>query len=150
MKKRALQQLIDQARRVRDGAAVRVAGAARDVEQAQQTLDMLSSYLNDHVARAAATTVIDAQLLDIRERFTRKLDDAIGEQTRTRDGMQTKAEQERIELVERQRRLLALEALRARREARQARLRERADQRQMDEIAAQALMRRNRGSNDAH
>lgn len=150
MRKRALQQLIDQARRVRDGAAVRVAGAARNVEQAQQTLDMLSSYLNDHVARTAATTVIDAQLLGIRERFTRKLDDAIGEQARARDGMQAKAEQERGELVERQRRLLALEALRARRDARLARARERADQRQMDEIAAQTLMRRNRESNDAN
>ncbi len=42
MKRGTLQQLIEQARRIRDSAAVQVAGASRDVEQAQRTLDTLS------------------------------------------------------------------------------------------------------------
>ncbi len=148
MKRSALQRLIEQARRVRDDAATRAASADREVDRAQHTLDALSSYLRDHLQRARASAATDASLLRVREGFTRKLDLAIGEQTRQRDGLREAAERGRAELVARQRRLLAFEAVQARREAIRRHTLQRADQRRTDEIAAQFVRRRPDGSID--
>lgn len=147
MKRRTLQQLIEQARRVRDDAAVNVAGATRDAEQAQRTLDTLSTYLQEHL-NGAARPRVDPAILRLRERFTRRLDIAIGEQTRARDTLQAAIEQRREELIGRQRRLLAFEALQARRDAALARRQERVEQRQTDEIAARSGLRRSGRSKD--
>jgi flagellar export protein FliJ len=148
VKRNALQRLIEQARRVRDDAATRAASADREVDKAQRTLDMLSTYLREHLQRGRAPAATDAPLLRTREGFTRKLDVAIGEQTRQRDGLRDAAERDRAELIERQRRLLAFEAVQARREALQRRMLQRADQRRTDEIAAQVVRRRPGGSID--
>ncbi len=148
MRRNPLQRLIEQARRVRDDAATRTASADREVDRAQRTLDTLSSYLSEHLQRGRAPAATDAPLLRVREGFTRKLDLAIDEQTRQRDGLREAAERGRAELIERQRRLLAFEAVHARREAAQLRLLQRADQRRTDEIAAQLSRRRPRGSID--
>lgn len=143
MKRRALNRLIEQAQRVRDDAALRVAGAHRDVEAAQRTLDTLSSY-RDEQARAAAQRVeIGPALLRVRERFARKLDGAIDEQTRVRNGLQDAIERRRAELIERQQRLLAFRTLQARRDAADVSRRERLAQRETDEIAARSAARRN-------
>lgn len=144
MKRKTLQQLVEQARRVRDTAAVSVAGATRDETQAQRTLDTLSSYLVEHL-KAGERPSFDPAILRLRERFTRRLDVAIDEQTRARDALQEATERRREELLERQRRLLAFRTLESRRESALARHRERADQRQTDEIAAQTRWRQTRG-----
>ncbi len=141
MRRSPLQRLIEQARRVRDDAATRAASADRESAQAQKTLDMLSTYLHEHLRRGRAPTT-DASLLSVREGFTRKLDLAIGEQTRQRDGLREAAEHGRAELIARQRRLLAFEVVQARRETVQQRALQRADQRRTDEIAAQLVRRR--------
>lgn len=142
MKRSPLQRLIEHARRQRDDAAVQAASAQHEVVQAQNTLDMLSSYLHEHLGRIRTQAQTDSPLLRIREGFTRKLDVAIDEQTRQRDGLRDNAEREHAELLERQRRLLAFETVQARRESiRRLRL-HRADQRHTDEIAAQLLQRR--------
>lgn len=145
MKRRALNTLIEQAQRVRDDAALRVAGAHRDAEAAQRTLDTLSSY-RDEQARAAAQRVeIGPALLRVRERFARKLDGAIDEQTQVRSGLQEAIERRRAELVERQQRLLAFRTLQARREEADVRRRERIAQRETDEIAARSSATRRNG-----
>lgn len=145
MKRRALHTLIEQAQRVRDDAALRVAGAHREVEAAQRTLDTLSSY-RDEQARAATQRVeIGPALLRVRERFVRRLEGAIDEQTRVRNGLQDAIEQHRAELIERQQRLLAFRTLQARRDAADVRRRERLAQRETDEIAARSAARRNGG-----
>lgn len=145
MKRRTLEQLIEQARRMRDDAATRATGAHRDAENAQRTLDVLSTYFGEHLRGAAARPYADPALLQVRERFTRKLDAAIGEQTSVRDASHDAMARRRGELIDRQRRLLAFETLQARREAALQRRRERAEQRQTDEIAARAANRRTDG-----
>ncbi len=143
MKRRTLDQLIDQALRVRDDAALRVAGAHREADAAQRTLETLSSYRDDQARNAAQRTETGPALLRVRERFARKLDAAIDEQRRVRNGLQDSVERRRAELVERQQRLLAFRTLQARRDADDARRRERIAQRETDEIAARAATRRN-------
>ncbi len=143
MKRRTLDQLIDQALRVRDDAALRVAGAHREADAAQRTLETLSSYRDDQARNAGQRTETGPALLRVRERFARKLDAAIDEQRRVRNGLQDSVERRRAELVERQQRLLAFRTLQARRDADDARRRERIAQRETDEIAARAATRRN-------
>lgn len=142
MKRRTLEQLIEQARRLRDDAATRVAGAHRDAEKAQRTLDTLSTYLGEHLRRAATRSHTDPALLGLNERFTRKLDVAIVEQTGVRDALDDATVRRRSELIGHQRRLLAFETLQARRDAALARRRGRAEQHQTDELAVQAASRR--------
>ncbi|MDT3677606.1 MAG: flagellar export protein FliJ [Burkholderiaceae bacterium] len=141
MKKRTLQQLIDNARRVRDDAAVRVAGAHREADGAQRTLDMLSSYRDEQMRNGAALSRIDPALLRLRGRFADKLGVAIDDQTRTRDALHVAVERQRDALIDRQRALLAFEALQARREAAAQQRRARLEQRDTDELAAQTARR---------
>ena len=149
-KNRALQMLSEQARRARDDAAGATAGARREAERAQQTLDMLSNYLGEHLRRGSTRASFDPALLQVRDRFTRKLDAAIGEQSLERDKLEHAAEAQRRELIARQQRLLAFETLGARRAAAQRAAQHRADQRQTDELAAQASRRAPNGvSNDS-
>lgn len=145
MKRRTLQQLIEHARRVRDDAAVRAAGAHREVDGAQRTLDTLSTYRDEQLRNAATTTRVDPAVLRLRERFTQKLHGAIDEQTGVRDTLHQAAERRRDELIGRQRRLLAYEALQARRDATSTKRRERTEQRDTDEHAAQVARRRRVG-----
>ncbi|HRO60398.1 MAG TPA: flagellar export protein FliJ [Burkholderiaceae bacterium] len=149
-KTRALQMLSEQARRARDDAAAAAAGAHRNAERAQQTLDMLSNYLGEHLRRGSTTTAFDPALLRVRDRFTSKLDAAIGEQSLERDRLEQAAEAQREALIARQQRLLAFETLSARRAAAQRTAQHRADQRLTDELAAQASRRAPKGvSNDS-
>ena len=150
MNKHALAQLIEHARRVRDDAAADSAGAQREAAQAQQTLELLSRYMQDHLGRAPVRRNTDASMLNVREHFTRKLDAAIDEQSRTRDELQQAADQRRAELIERQRKLLAFEALQERRETRIQQKRAAREQRATDESAMQAAMRRNRSNTDGY
>lgn len=144
MRRRTLQQLIEQARRVRDDAAVRVVAASREADQAQGTLDTLAAYRNEHLQGAVRRPLFVPTVLQLHERFTRKLDHAIGEQTRVRDATHDAIDRRRAELVDRQQRLLAFEALQARRDSAQAGRRRRSEQRHDDEIAAQSFRRRER------
>jgi len=145
MKRKTLQQLIDHARLVRDDAAVRAAGAHREVDGAQRTLEMLSTYRDEQLRSRGARSRVDPALLRLRERFTQKLDGAIDEQTRVRDALHDAAERRREELLGRQRRLLAFETLQARRDATNLQRRQRAEQRDTDEYAAQVARRRRDG-----
>jgi len=147
---RALQMLGEQARRARDDAAGAAAGARRKAESAQQTLEMLQNYLGEHLRRGRATSAFDPALLRVRDRFTSKLDAAIGEQSLERERLEHAAEAQRGELIARQQRLLAFEALAARRAAARLAAQQRADQRKTDELAAQAARRNASGvSNDS-
>lgn len=145
MKRKALQQLIEHARRGRDDAALRVAGAHREADGAQRTLDTLTQYRSEQLRNADARASIDPAVLRLRDRFAQKLDGAIDEQTRVRNSLQDAVDLRREELVGRQRRLLAFETLQARSDAASTRRRERAEQRDTDERAAQASRRPRNG-----
>ncbi len=145
MKRKALQQLIEHARRGRDDAALRVAGAHREADGAQRTLDTLTQYRSEQLRNAVARASVDPTVLRLRSRFTQKLDGAIDEQTHVRNALQDAVDHRRDELVGRQRRLLAFQTLQARRDAASSRRRERAEQRDTDEHAAQAFRRQRNG-----
>jgi flagellar FliJ protein len=142
MKATVLDKLVEQARRVRDDAAGAAAAAVREVDQAQRTFDLLTGYLSEHLQRAPFDKSVSPALLPVREGFTRKLDLAITEQTRQRDGLRQTADARQLELVERQRRLLAYETLMERRAAARQKTQHRADQRNTDELAAQVTRAR--------
>lgn len=142
MKRRALATLIEQAQRVRDDAALRVAGAHRSVDAAQHTLDTLSTYHNEQIRNAAQRRQVVPSVLRICEHFSRRLESAIDEQTRVRNTLRDAVERNRGELIERQQRLLAFRTLQARREAVDTRRRERRTQHETDEIAARSVARR--------
>lgn len=141
MKRRSLDRLIEQARRVRDDAAIRAADASGEADRAGETLDLLASYRNESLSRVRTGARLEAVMLGVRERFTRKLDTAIGEQTLQRDRLAAVAEKSRSELLERQRRLLAFETLKQRREEIRREKARRIEQREMDELAAQTRAR---------
>lgn len=145
MKRRTLQQLIEQARRRRDDTAMHAARAHREVDGAQRTLDTLANYRDEQLRDPGTRTGVDAGMLRLRERFNQKLHGAIDEQTRVRDALHEAAERRRDELIGRQRRLLALETLQARRDAANTKRRARAEQRDTDEHAAQVARRRRDG-----
>lgn len=141
MKRRALRSLIEQAERVRDDAALRVAGAHRDADAAQRTLDTLATYRDEQLRGAARRSEVDATMLQLRERFARRLDAAIDEQTAARNALRDATERRRSELIERQQRLIAFRTLQARRHAADTLRHERLAQRETDEIAARAATR---------
>jgi len=142
MKRRTLGVLIEQAQRMRDDAAQRVAGAHRAVDAAQRTLDTLSNYRDEQAQGAHGRSAFAPPLLRVRERFARKLDGAIVEQTQVRNALQDAIAHRRDELVERQQRLLAFRTLQTRRDALEARRQQRLAQRETDEIAARSFARR--------
>jgi len=142
MKRRTLGVLIEQAQRMRDDAAQRVAGAHRAVDAAQHTLDTLSNYRDEQTQGAHGRGALAAPLLRVREHFARKLDGAIVEQTQVRNALQDAIAHRRDELVERQQRLLAFRTLQTRREALEARRQQRLAQRETDEIAARRYAQR--------
>ncbi len=81
----------------------------------------------------------------MRESIKRNLDRALAPTTRGRDALHDAAERRREELLGRQRRLLAFETLQARRDATNLQRRQRAEQRDTDEYAAQVARRRRDG-----
>lgn len=145
MAKHTLQQLIELARRARDDAAQRVAGAHREVDRARETLDTLQAYRDEQWRSAAQRSQIDPALLRIRDGFGQKLNGAISDQNATCDTLHAALGQQRNALIEEQRRLLAWETVQARRNAAQAHRQRRADQRDTDEHAAQVMQRRRTG-----
>ncbi len=145
MKRNALLQLIELARRARDDAAQQVAGAHHEVTRARNTLDTLATYREEQWRAAAQRSRTDPTLLRIRDVFGRKLDGAIAEQTIACDTLHEALDRQRLALNDRQRRLLAWETVRARRDAVDAERQRRAEQRATDDHAAQVMQRRNRG-----
>jgi flagellar FliJ protein len=145
MKKNALLHLIELARRARDDAAQRVAGAHHEVSRARNTLDTLATYRQEQWRAAAQRSRTDPALLRIRDVFGRKLDGAIAEQRATCDTLHEALERQRLALNDRQRRLLAWETMQARRDAADAERQRRTEQRATDEQAARMVQRRNRG-----
>lgn len=145
MKRTPLHHLTEQARRVRDDAAGATASAHRAADRAQQTLDLLSGYLSEHLQRGLTNDAITPALLHVREHFSRKLGQAIDEQAQQRDGLRQAAAHRQQQLIECQRRLLAFETLIERRNAIRQRALQRADQRHTDEIAARLRHRQPQG-----
>lgn len=142
-KRHPLTLLIELQRRARDDTARQAARSRREATTAGSTLRMLQDYGDQHHSRAPAPggPAFSAGALKIRDAFGQRLAQAIGEQDtvmrRLEDAL---AEGERA-LLERQRRLEALEMLEQRRRAAAGQRSARQEQRQSDEHALQSYLR---------
>ena len=141
-----LDLLIDLERRERDRAATEAARTRRDTDAAASTLDMLVGYRADHHARTPklGERPFTSAAVRVHEAFSGRLDQAIGEQGAMVDRLATAAAERDRALIERQRRLKALETLAQRRAEAAQRRAQRAEQRQTDEFAIQAFLRSQR------
>lgn len=142
--------LIELQRRERDRVAGQAAQTQRDVDAAAGTLRMLNDYRNDYEARSpkAGRAPTDTVRVRVHEAFVAKLGRAIGEQDTLLDHLAQRNEAQRLALIERQRRLKALETLALRRETERRKRLESLEQKQTDEFAAQAYARSSRQKAD--
>lgn len=142
-KRTPLSLLIELQRRARDETARVTARSRREAAAADSTLRMLRDYGEQHRSRApdAGTPAFSPDALKIRDAFGQRLTQAIGEQdTVTRRLEDALAEKEQA-LLDRQRRLKALETLEQRRHAAARQRSARQEQRQTDEHALQSYLR---------
>jgi len=142
--------LIDLQRRERDRVAGVAAQAQRDVDAAEGTLRMLNDYRNDYEARSpkAGHAATDTLRVRVHEAFVSKLGRAIGEQDTLIEHLSQRSEVQRLALVERQRKVKALETLAMRRDAERRKRLDSLEQKQTDEFAAQAHARISRQKAD--
>lgn len=142
---RPLELLIEMQRRERDRLAGAAAQAQRDVERAGSTLGMLRNYRQDYDSRSPKTRPagFTTQGVLLHEGFTRKLDQAIGEQNVMVEHLSGTRDAQEGLLVEQQRKLKALEVLEQRRALEIRQRAERRDQNQTDEFATQSWTRAN-------
>ena len=145
-----LSLLIEMQRRERDRVAGLAAQAQRDVDAAAGTLRMLNEYRNDYEARSpkAHRAPTDTLRVQVHEAFVGKLGRAIGEQDTLLEHLSQRNDAQRLALVERQRRVKALETLDERREAARRKRLDALEQKQTDEFAAQAHARASRQEDD--
>ncbi len=138
-----LDLLIELERRERDRVAQVTAQARRESDAAGSTLQMLRGYRLDYDARSPKRGSQDftTTKVQVHEHFVQRLDRAIDDQHALAGRLDAATQEREAQLLERQRRLKALETLSLRRET-LARLAERrSDQRQTDEFAIQAFLR---------
>ena len=142
--------LIELRRRERDRVAGQAAQSQRDVDAAAGTLRMLNEYRHDYEARSpkAGRASTDTLRVRVHEAFVGKLGRAIGEQDTLLDHLAQRNDAQRLALVERQRRLKALETLALRRETERRKRLESLEQIQTDEFAAQVHARASRQKAD--
>lgn len=146
--KHALPLLLQSAATARDQQSAALAQARQAQAQAQSTLERLSEFRADCLARSAAGTLrgSDGGAMRDYQRFVDRLDEAITMQQHelARRAERVAGEQQRLQRC--QQRLLAFETLQ-RREAQAAAAREqRREQRESDEFAARAIARLGSGS----
>lgn len=131
--------------RDRQAAATRDAAAA--VRQAEVTLERLTGFRAELLARApGARASADTQSLVDHQRFVARLDEAIAMQLQERGRRLERANTAQQQLIDRQKRLMAFETLSTRRARVRAVKETRRDQRDSDEHAARASRRLNEDS----
>lgn len=144
-----LSLLIELRRMERDRVAGVAARGQRDVDSAQNTLQMLHNYKADYERRSPKSeqAATDALRVRVHEAFVGKLGGAIGEQDALLAHLRQRRDEQRAALAEGERRLRALETLAARREAEERKRLERIEQKQTDEFASQAYRRNTKQGN---
>jgi flagellar FliJ protein len=141
-----LSLLIELQRRARDETARAAARSRREAATAGSTLRMLQDYGEQHRSRAPAVDApaVSVDALKIRDAFGRRLAQAIGEQDTVTRRLEDALAAEERRLLDRQRRLDALEMLEQRRRAIARQRSARQEQRQTDEHALQSYLRARR------
>ncbi|MFM1990328.1 MAG: Flagellar FliJ protein [Pseudomonadota bacterium] len=147
MDERLLKLLIERATERRDEAATKAATARRERDAAAATLRTLTDYREESLGRAPVrngASVGVAQLASAGQ-FDAKLVQAIHQQYRQHADRASDAQLRDTALVDRQRRLTALQALETRRARQAAAVAARREQRALDEFATNLAARRRPG-----
>ena len=105
---------------------------------------MLQGYRRDYDQKAPKARLVpfDPALLPRHEHFVARLDAALGEQHDQTTRLENQAQQRRVELVDKEKRLRAFELLQARQDAARLRRAEKRDQSATDELAMQLALRK--------
>ncbi|MBX9961181.1 MAG: flagellar export protein FliJ [Burkholderiaceae bacterium] len=134
---------IEVAERARDQADQAWQQARRGLQFARGQLEQLESYAADTEARwgTAAAVTVSAELMRHHQHFMQRLRHAMGLQTGVVNDLERQAETARVQRVQQEVRLKALQQLLEKKLAERARLQARREQKQMDEMAILAHAR---------
>lgn len=140
---KSLALAIEVATRARDQADQAWQQARRAVSHAQGQLDQLQSYAADTDARwaTAAAATVSAELMQHHQHFMHRLRHAMGLQGGVVGDLERQVEAARLQRVQQDVRLRALQQLLEKKLAERARLQARQEQKQMDELAVLAYTR---------
>ena len=140
---KSLALAIEVATRARDQADQVWQQARRAATHAQGQLDQLASYAADTEARwaTAVAVTVSAELMQHQQHFMHRLRHAIGLQSGVISDLQRQAETARLQRVQQEVRLKALQQLLEKKLAERARQTAQREQKQMDELAVLAYAR---------
>ena len=140
---KSLALAIEVAERARDQADQAWQQARRGVQFARGQLEQLESYAADTEARwaTAAAVTVSAELMQHHQHFMQRLRHAAGLQSGVVSDLERQAEAARLQRVQKEVRLKALQQLLEKKLAARAQLDARREQKQMDELAVLAYTR---------
>lgn len=140
---KSLTLAIEVAERARDAADQAWQQARRGLQFARGQLDQLESYAADTDARwsTAAAVTVSAELMQHHQHFMQRLRHAMGLQTGVISDLERQAEAARLQRVQQEVRLKALQQLLEKKLVARARQEARREQKQMDELAVLAYTR---------
>lgn len=141
MKPQTLIKLIDRAEADRDGEMAQANAMKRLAHESQQTLARLQTFKTEFLNRAPGTgsQPFTIATLESRQQFTSAIGHAIGAQQQACHEREQLSAQAQAQLVERQKRLLALQSLHTRQKTAQQVLQVRRDQKESDAWASRAI-----------
>ncbi len=141
MKQQILIKLIDRAEADRDSEMVQANTVKRMAQESQQTLARLQTFRTEFLNRAPGTgsQPFTIATLEGRQQFTNAIGHAIGAQQQACNEREQISAQAQAQLVERQKRLLALQSLHTRQKTAQQVLQVRRDQKESDAWASRAI-----------
>ncbi len=139
--------LIDRAQQLRDRHVAEARDTLVTLNTAQSVLQRLDDFRIDFLARSPAATgaCADAQALQDYQRFVGRLDEAITQQRQECERRRVRNDAAQRQLLDSQRRVVALQAWQRREAHAQATRDSRRSQREADEFAAHAVAARGPG-----
>ncbi len=147
MKPNTLVKLIERAENERDDEMAYANNARRQAEEAHNTLVRLQTFRQDFLGRAPGplSSPVSVSTLQGRQHFTLAIGQAIGAQQQACDERDRQSQRAHVQLMERQKRLLALQSLYRRQTTAQQALQVRRDQKESDAWAARAAQLKPQG-----
>lgn len=141
MKPQTLIKLIDLAEAERDNDMAQANAVKRMAQESQNTLSRLQTFHTEFLTRAprAGTQAFGIATLQGRQQFNDAIGNAIGAQQQACNEREQRSAEAQALLVERQKRLLALQSLHTRQTTAQQVLQVRREQKESDAWAARAL-----------
>lgn len=149
MKPQTLIKLIDRAEADRDDEMAQANTVKRLAQESQNTLSRLQIFHSEFITRAPGTNsqAFSIATLQGRQQFTDAIGNAINAQQQACNEREQRSAEAQALLVERQKRLLALQSLHTRKKTAQQVLQVRRDQKESDAWASRAIQLQPQGKN---